>query len=117
MQLAGLPVVFLVAAPVFAQIPCEGTPAYSPCELQFELPTAIANPYVSVELKAEFRSPRFRTFLMPAFWDGGRKMSIRFAPTEAGQWIYRTTSNVAGLDGKEGAFNATASEAPGYVKA
>jgi hypothetical protein len=96
---------------------CEGTPAYSPCELGFELPASIPNPYVAVELKAEFRSPRFRTFLMPAFWDGGRKMIIRFAPTEAGQWIYRVTSNLAGLDGKEGSFNAAASDSPGYVKA
>ena len=116
-MLARLPLLVLTALPVFAQTTCEGTPAYSPCELHFELPATISNPYVSVELKAEFRSPRFRTFLMPAFWDGGRKMIIRFTPTEAGQWIYRTTSNIAGFDGKQGNFNAAASEAPGFVKA
>ena len=83
-------------APALAQTPCEGTPAYSPCEFSFELSAgdlaAHPNPYVSVDLHAEFRSPHFHTYLMPAFWDGGRKMVLRFTPTEAGQWIYRFTS-------------------------
>src|SRR5438105_2556419 len=45
-----------------AQSPCNNTPAYSPCELVFELSeqdaAAHPNPYLTVELKAEFRSPR-----------------------------------------------------------
>ncbi len=53
---------------------------------------------------------------MPAFWDGGRKMMVRFTPTEAGQWNYRTTSNLPAFDGKEGAFNAIPSPSPGFVK-
>jgi Domain of unknown function (DUF5060)/Protein of unknown function (DUF4038) len=105
---------------LFAQTPCEGVAAYSPCELTFELSAGDAaahpNPYASLALRAEFRSPRFHTYLMPAFWDGGRKLIIRFTPTEAGQWIYRTTSNLASFDGKEGSFTAAASEHPGYVK-
>ena len=101
--------------------PCDGTPAYSPCEMVFELSAADLaahpNPYVDVQLQAEFKSPQFHTYAMPAFWDGGRKMIVRFTPTEAGQWSYRTTSNLAAFDGKEGAFNAAPSESPGYVKA
>jgi hypothetical protein len=120
MMPARLPLVFiLAAAPALAGTPCEGTPAYSPCELVFELsPADIAahpNPYMSVELRAEFRSPHFRTYLMPAYWDGGRRMIIRIAPTESGQWIYKTTSNLASLDGKQGMFNAAGSDSPGYV--
>ena len=42
-------------------------------------------------------------------------MIVRFTPTEAGQWIYRITSNVAAFDGKEGMFNAAASDSPGFV--
>jgi hypothetical protein len=42
---------------------------------------------------------------------------IRFTPTEAGQWTYRTTSNIASFDGKEAAFNAAESASPGYVNA
>jgi hypothetical protein len=119
-MLARLPLfLLLVTASAPAQTPCEGTPAYSPCEMPFELSAADAaahpNPYVSIALRVEFRSPRFKTYLMPAFWDGGRKMIIRFTPTEPGQWIFRATSNVLAFDGKEGAFNAAASAAPGFV--
>ena len=120
-MLARLTLIFLIAAPVFAQSPCDRTPAYSPCEIVFELSTgdlaAHHNPYVDVRLQAEFKSPRFHTYAMPAYWDGARKMIVRFTPTEAGQWSYRTTSNLPAFDAKEGAFNATASESPGYVKA
>ena len=108
-----------VVGPLRAQAPCEGTPAYSPCEFSFELSTADLaahpNPYSGVDLHAEFRSPHFHTYLMPAFWDGGRKMVLRFTPTEAGQWTYRTTSNVAAFDGQNGTFNAAASDSPGFV--
>jgi len=112
--------VFLfLTVPVFSQTPCDGTPAYSPCELPFDLSAADLaahpNPYATAQLHAEFRSPHFKTYLMPAFWDGGRRLIIRFIPTEAGPWTYRTTSNIAAFNGKEGAFNAAASDFPGYV--
>ncbi len=120
-MLARLPLfLFLVAASVPAQTPCEGTPAYSPCEMPFELSAADGavrvNPYVNFVLQVEFRSPRFKTYLMPAFWDGSRnKMVVRFTPTEPGQWIYKVTSNVSAFDGQQGAFNAAASDSPGFV--
>ncbi len=118
--MARLPLLLLClfARSALAQTPCEGTPAYSPCEMLFDLPAAPANsnPYVTVALRIEFRSPRFKTYLMPAFWDGSRnKMVVRFTPTEAGQWIYRITSNIPAFDGKEAMFNAAASDSPGFV--
>ena len=83
--------------------PCANIPTYSPCDMPFELndneAAAHPHPYVSVVLHAEFRSPHFKTFLMPAFWDGGKRMVIRFAPTEPGEWIYRITSNIARYEG------------------
>ena len=120
-MLARLPVVLcLFALSAFPQSPCEGTPAYSPCEIPFELSTGDAaahrNPYATVLLQVEFRSPRFKTYLMPGFWDASRnKMVIRFTPTEAGQWTYRVASNLPAFDGKENMFNAAASDAPGFV--
>jgi len=112
-------VFLIVCLPMLAQAPCEGTPAYTPCEFVFELsPADLAahpNPYSDVHLQAEFRSPHFKTYLMPAFWDGAQKMILRVAPTEAGAWSYRIESNLATLNGKEGSFNAAASEAPGYI--
>jgi len=103
-----------------AQSPCSNTPAYSPCELVFELSpedaAAHPNPYVSVDLKAEFRSPRHRTFLLPAYWDGGRRMVIRFTPTEPGEWVYRVSGNIAQFVGKEISFTAAPSDAPGFIR-
>lgn len=104
-----------------AQTPCDQTPAYSTCDLVFPLSdkaaTAHPEPYKSVELRAEFRSPRHRTLAIPGFWDGGRRMVIRFSPTEAGQWDYRLTSNVPEFDGKTGSLTAAASSAPGFIRA
>jgi hypothetical protein len=111
-----LAVLWLSVAAALAQTPCEGTPAYSPCEMPFDLPTAPPNPLTTVQLRIEFRSPHFKTYLMPAFWDGTRqKMMVRFSPTEAGQWIYKISSNIAVFDGKEGMFNAGPSDSPGFV--
>ncbi|MFN7994449.1 MAG: DUF5060 domain-containing protein [Bryobacteraceae bacterium] len=105
---------------LFAQAPCAGTPEYIPCEFVYELnaqeAAAHPNPYVDVQLHAEFRSPRFRTFKMPAFWDGGQRLVIRFTPTDAGDWNYRVTSNIQRWDGQTGTFTTAASEAPGFVR-
>lgn len=113
-------VVSLSAFGLGAQTVCQPTPAYSPCEITFELSaaemTAHSHPYRTVELEAEFRSPRFRTFRMPAFWDGGNRMVIRFAPTEAGQWTFRTASNVTRFDGVEEHFSATPSDSHGFLR-
>lgn len=110
---------WLWVAAAHAQTPCEGTPAYSPCEMTFDVGAAgqaYINPYVSITLQVEFRSPHFKTYLMPGYWDGTRNiMVVRFTPTEAGSWTYKATSNVSAFDGKEGTFNAAASDAPGFV--
>jgi hypothetical protein len=112
---------FLAASALAAQSPCANTPAYTSCEIVFELSDQSAarhpEPYKTVELRAEFRSPRHRTLAIPAFWDGARRLVIRFAPTEAGDWDYRLTSNVADLDGKTGNFTAAASPSPGFIHA
>jgi hypothetical protein len=111
----------IFALSALAQTPCAGTPAYTPCEFVFEMTpqeaAAHANPYQTVELAGEFRSPRFRTLRMLGFWDGGQRLVIRFTPTEPGEWTYRLTSNLAGINGKTGTFSATPSDAPGFVRA
>src|SRR3989442_14093455 len=111
----------LPALALRAQTPCANTPAYSTCDIAFELSEKAAaghaDPYKTVDLKAEFRSPRHRTFAMPGFWAGGNRMIIRFTPTEAGDWDYRVTSNVKDFDGKTGSFTAAASPSPGFIRA
>ena len=110
----------LAAIPLAAQTPCAPTPLYKHCEIVFELDDAEAaahpKPYLSVDMHLEFRSPRHRTFLMPAFWDGGRKLIARFAPIDAGEWTYRVTSNIARFNAKEATFQATDSEDPGFIR-
>ena len=113
---ARLCVLALAPLALFAQRPCDNTPAYTPCEIAFELPAQTANPYATAELKIEFRSPRFRTLAIPGFWDGGKRMIVRFSPTEGGDWQYHVTSNIPDWNDKEGAFTAAASDAPGFIR-
>src|SRR3954454_2279816 len=110
-------IAFAILAPAaLGQTPCANTPACSLCEMTFELPAnPHPNPYATVDLRVEFRSPRRRTYAMPAFWDGARRMVVRFSPTEPGAWDYHVTSNAAEWNDKTGAFTAAASEAPGFL--
>jgi hypothetical protein len=103
----------LLSLPLFAQPSCPATPAWSPCDLVFDL-DANEKPD-GVELRAEFRSPHHRTYLMRAFRDGDRRFVIRFSPTEEGPWEYRLTSSLPRLDGKLGQFAAIESDSPGFV--
>jgi hypothetical protein len=105
--------------PAPAASPCAGTPAYSPCELVFELSGADAakhpDVYRTVELSVNFRSPHEHSYVLPGFWDGGRRMVVRFAPVEAGEWDYLVNSNIAAWDGQEGKFTAAASDSKGFI--
>lgn len=106
----------LVCLAASAQRPCSQAAVYMPCELGFELTSEEAaahpRPYETVLLRAEFRSPEFKTYLVHAFWRGGRRLTIRFTPTEAGQWTYRLSGNLPSLDGQQGTFRAEATPPP-----
>jgi len=108
-------------ASAFAQTVCEPTPAYSRCELVFDLDkqemAAHPSPFLTVQLHAEIRSPRHRTIALPAFWDGGGRMVIRFAPTEPGEWEFRITSNIERFNAKQGKITALDSEHQGFIRA
>jgi len=108
------------AATGLAETPCEQAQTYRPCELSFELTEAEAqqhpSPYLTVRLQVEFRSPEMKTYLMPGFWDGGRRLLVRFSPTRPGRWDYRITSNIARWDGQTGSFVAADSGLPGFVR-
>ena len=110
---------FTTASLAVAQTPCKSAPVYEPCDIEFELTeqeaAAHPNPYLTVELRAEFRNARGDTFRLPGFWDGGRHFKVRFAPLLEGQWDFRITSNLERFSGKTGSFTATKATAPGFV--
>lgn len=103
----------LLAGTLHAQEVCQPTPLYSVCDLVFEVAPDEA---ASLQLQAEVKSPRFRTALVPAFPDGGRKWIIRFAPIDAGIYEFRLTSNLARYSGKTGSVTALPSEHPGFIR-
>jgi hypothetical protein len=67
---------------------------------------AHGNPYVDVELSAEFTQGD-RTLRVPGFYDGDGVHRIRFMPDAEGVWEFRTRSNARSLDGLTGAFTCT----------
>src|SRR5712692_9810065 len=109
----------LCAARILAQTPCKSAGVYEPCDIEFELSEQEAaqhpNPYLSVELRAEFRAPKGNTYRLPGFWDGGRKFKIRFAPLLEGRWDFRVSSNIERFSGKMGSFTATPPSTSGFV--
>jgi hypothetical protein len=111
-------ILFAVAAS--AQKPCGDTPVFTTCDIAFELSAADLQrhpaPYLTVELGAEFRSPDFKTYKLPAFWDGAGRMVFRISPILAGTWNYRITGNIPALDGKTDTFTAVASSAPPFIQ-
>ncbi|HEY3743800.1 MAG TPA: DUF5060 domain-containing protein [Bryobacteraceae bacterium] len=103
-----------------AQTPCAAAVAWMPCDFTVELTpeeaAAHPKPYETVQLRAEFRAPsKMKTYLIPAFWDGGRKLIIRMGPTDAGTWSYKLASNLKRLDGKEGTLQVAESTATTHV--
>jgi len=70
--------------------------------------TFIANTTATpnTELAVELTPPSKKVLTISGFWDGGTTWRVRFMPTEAGKWTYRTRSVpvVTGLDGKTGEF-------------
>lgn len=74
-------------------------------ELEFRGP-APGNPYVDVELSAEFISDG-QTLHVIGFYDGEDVYRVRFMPETLGTWTFRTSSNLSWLDALEGSFECT----------
>jgi hypothetical protein len=57
-------------------------------------------------LTVDLVAPSGKAFTAAGFWDGGATWRVRFMPTEAGRWQYRTQSvpPVEGLDRQSGEF-------------
>ena len=60
------------------------------------------NPFVDVELSADFTDAQGRSTPAGGFYDGAGVYRIRFQPPHAGTWTYATTSTARSLDGLRG---------------
>lgn len=96
----------LSSAPAFAVKPCTNATTYSPCDIVLQVKSAA--PYQQLKIAAQFRSPEYKTYLVPAFWDGGDRMVLRVGPTAAGEWTYKITGNAAEFNEKQEKFTVTA---------
>ncbi|MEV6592116.1 DUF4038 domain-containing protein [Streptomyces acidicola] len=89
-------------------------PAWRETELSLTAERSHTNPYLDVELWAEFTHVPTGTVLRrPAFWDGGSTWLVRFAsPLASGLWNWRTDGNVddPGLVGRTGELAVVAGE-------
>ncbi|HEY3440083.1 MAG TPA: DUF5060 domain-containing protein [Paludibaculum sp.] len=106
MRMLLLAALALSAAPVFAVKPCANATTYSPCDIVLEVKSVA--PYQQLKIAAQFRSPEYKTFLVPAFWDGGNRMVLRIGPTTAGEWTYKITGNAPEFDEKLDKITVTA---------
>ncbi|TVR61528.1 MAG: DUF5060 domain-containing protein, partial [Spirochaetaceae bacterium] len=71
------------------------------------------NPYVDLEVWAEFRHESGKMIRRPAFWDGGQAWRVRFvSPGLTGTWTWTSFSNPAdaGVNGITGEFSVDAAD-------
>ncbi len=63
-------------------------------------------PVYTVELDVTFTHKKTgKALTLPAFWDGGKRWTVRFALTETGDWSWKTTCSdtaITGLHGNTG---------------
>ncbi|MCX6923949.1 MAG: DUF4038 domain-containing protein, partial [Verrucomicrobia bacterium] len=60
-------------------------------ETSFETTKAYAKPFANLEVDVVFRQGD-KQWIMPAFWAGGGKWTVRFAPPVVGEYRYRVQS-------------------------
>ncbi|KAI4447868.1 hypothetical protein C823_002387 [Eubacterium plexicaudatum ASF492] len=71
--------------------------------LEFESSKTYENPFLDCTVTAVFTAPSGRVITREAYWDGGAKYVISFAPTETGIWNYSLSAERdSGLDRRTG---------------
>lgn len=75
----------------------------------------VGNPFLDVDLRARLELGE-RVVEVGGFADGASRHLVRAVFDEPGVWTYRTTSNVAALDGIEGSVEVVAGDRPGPVR-
>jgi hypothetical protein len=101
--------VLLVVTAVTGKSAAQSVERWDIFELTLRGPAG-GNPFVDVQLSAEFRLGE-RVFRPEGFYDGNGMYRVRFMPDRLGQWTYVTRSNRRELDGKRGAFTCVKASA------
>jgi len=79
-------------------------------EASYETKKTYANPFTDIEVNVVFQNGE-KQWVVPAFWAGGNKWTVRFAPPEQGKYTYRvecTDKSNQDLNGKEETLKVTA---------
>lgn len=83
----------------------KSVPQWSTVELSFEARNHYSNPYTDVETYAVFVSQSGDSLVRPAFWDGGNKWKVRFAPPGADEewtWTLHASADDPGFRNRSG---------------
>ncbi|MYU16948.1 DUF5060 domain-containing protein [Streptomyces sp. SID8361] len=73
------------------------------------------NPFVDVELSAEFSTGEL-TVTVGGFYDGDGRYLLRFLPSQSGEWRFTTSSNALSLDSLSATIVVAPSDTPGAVR-
>lgn len=78
------------------------------CVLEFSFQSAksYADPFNEVELDVVFRSPGGIERVVPAFWAGENRWTVRFSSGEEGRHTYRSVCSDSGSEGLDGTRGA-----------
>lgn len=95
------------------------------CEITLQSSKDYANPFLDVEIMAEFVHESGDRVTLPGYWNGEKQWKVRFCPEKEGAWQYSVSCNDmenAGLHGVKGTIEATPSlgetvlEQKGFVR-
>ncbi|PAY16910.1 hypothetical protein CKO51_24430 [Rhodopirellula sp. SM50] len=74
---------------------------YEVTELRFQIQEAPSQPF-DVELSATFQNDAGNSMTVPGFYNGDQEFCLRFTPPTSGTWRYKTESDAASLNAREG---------------
>ncbi len=83
---------------------------YARVELPLVTTQKYANPYSNVDVYMDFRGPDGKTVTVPGYWDGGQTWRVRFTPTLAGRYSWRSYSTDTELGDQVGSFTCVADD-------
>jgi len=105
-----LPVVFIALCFFAVELQGAGVQKWNLFETSYTTSKTYSNAFMDVEVNVVF-SRDGRQWVVPAFWAGGKKWTVRFAPPAEGEYRYRvecTDKSNTGLNGKEKTLKVTA---------